>query len=305
MPHLPAFAFFVCPLLVCASAASATEAAFPVQIEEGLMVVHGLAPGDSLNVRAAASPLGKTLGRLPSGALVKRRECEVVERYEWCRVDAVDVEELSGWTPARYLHPLSAEGGDTAEGAEAPEEADETKTARLHQADKAADQPASAPETLLPEGLEARFADAPSPEPQAFAPRQEQASVAPPRAGEIAPAGTGRPSVPVPTPRPVGEDVAAVADAVPPGAGAEIPCARHVGQPMTRCAAHAARNGHDATVTVVWPDGGSRVIEFRGGVPAGSDSSGELRFTREGTLNMIRIGVSERFEIVDALPFGG
>ncbi|MGT2467267.1 hypothetical protein ACVOMV_23705 [Mesorhizobium atlanticum] len=33
-------------------------------------------------------------------------------------------------------------------------------------------------------------------------------------------------------------------------------------------------------------------------------SPDELRFTREGTLNMIRVGVSERFEITDELALG-
>ncbi|TIX14761.1 MAG: SH3 domain-containing protein, partial [Mesorhizobium sp.] len=30
----------------------------------------------------------------------------------------------------------------------------------------------------------------------------------------------------------------------------------------------------------------------------------EFRFTREGSLNMIRVGVSERFEITDQLALG-
>ena len=55
---------------------------------------------------------------------------------------------------------------------------------------------------------------------------------------------------------------------------------------------------------MTWPDGGERVIRFRGGQPEGANSRGEFRFTREGDLNLIRIGVSERFEIPDAVPFG-
>jgi hypothetical protein len=88
-------------------------------------------------------------------------------------------------------------------------------------------------------------------------------------------------------------------------ATAEIPCARYVGQPMTRCMAGIKREGNGkADVTVQWPDGGVRVIGFYDGKPAGADSRGEFRFTREGGLNMIRVGVSERFEITDALAFG-
>jgi uncharacterized protein YraI len=134
--------------------------------------------------------------------------------------------------------------------------------------------------------------------------------------------------VPVPTPRPGREEaewqapatVAALAQdpasvaASQANAGHEVtgapsagtvPCARYVGQPMTQCAAVVSRMGNDAAeVTVAWPDGGTRIISFRDGKPAGADSGGEFRYTREGSLNMIRIGPSERFEITDALPFG-
>jgi hypothetical protein len=85
----------------------------------------------------------------------------------------------------------------------------------------------------------------------------------------------------------------------------EIPCARYVGQPMTRCRVGIKREGGGkADVTVTWPDGGTRVIGFYDGKPAGADSRAEFRFTREGALNMIRVGVSERFEITDSLAFG-
>ena len=39
-------------------------------------------------------------------------------------------------------------------------------------------------------------------------------------------------------------------------------------------------------------------------MPAGSNARSDFRFTREGSLNMIRVGVSERFEITDTLAFG-
>lgn len=90
-----------------------------------------------------------------------------------------------------------------------------------------------------------------------------------------------------------------------PDATGEVPCARYVGQPMTRCEASIVRMGNNkADVTVTWPDGGSRVISFYDGMPAGSNSRSDFRFTREGSLSMIRVGVSERFEITDTLAFG-
>ena len=84
-----------------------------------------------------------------------------------------------------------------------------------------------------------------------------------------------------------------------------IPCARYIGQPMTRCGLRVAPRGEGAAdLTILWPDGGTRLVEFRDGVPAGSNSSETLRHTREGSLNMIRIGPAERFEILDALALG-
>ncbi|MBN9549474.1 MAG: SH3 domain-containing protein [Alphaproteobacteria bacterium] len=127
-------------------------------------------------------------------------------------------------------------------------------------------------------------------------------------------------AVPVPTPRPDGSAKAPAAkpetvarlepkpdQAATTGSGVDgdIPCARYVGQPMTRCAVKVVR-GDDgkADVTVTWPDGGTRTISFLGGQPAGADSRGQFRFTREGSLNMIRVGVSERFEITDQQALG-
>ncbi len=89
-------------------------------------------------------------------------------------------------------------------------------------------------------------------------------------------------------------------------ATSEIPCARYLGQPMSMCRAGVVREaGGKASVTVDWPDGGKRVIRFSEGRVDGSDSAQPLNVTREADLNMIRIGKTERFEIPDALPFGG
>ncbi|WP_296744079.1 SH3 domain-containing protein [Mesorhizobium sp.] len=148
-------------------------------------------------------------------------------------------------------------------------------------------------------------------------PADEQAQQTEPAAADTSSAAA---NVPVPTPRPdeAGNAPAAKAETVarlePPPAQAtsigpdgmgEIPCARYVGQPMTRCTVKVVHgNDGKADVTVNWPDGGTRVISFHSGQPAGADSRGEFRFTREGNLNMIRVGVSERFEITDALALG-
>ncbi|ESZ16203.1 peptide-binding protein [Mesorhizobium sp. L2C085B000] len=127
-----------------------------------------------------------------------------------------------------------------------------------------------------------------------------------------APDAASAPGVPSPTPRPdqakaatATQTVARLEPPPAPGATSDIPCARYVGQPMTRCTVNIVHNGADkADITVTWPDGGTRVISFSAGMPANSDSPSEFRFTREGSLNMIRIGAAERFEITDQLTLG-
>jgi hypothetical protein len=113
------------------------------------------------------------------------------------------------------------------------------------------------------------------------------------------------PSVEVPPPTETVAETRAVDPVTPASVSvAEIPCARYAGQPMTRCEARIVRiDENDADVTVLWPDGGERLIRFRGGQPDSANGRGEFRFTREAELNLIRVGSGERFEILDALPF--
>jgi hypothetical protein len=88
-----------------------------------------------------------------------------------------------------------------------------------------------------------------------------------------------------------------------------IPCAQHVGQPMTSCEFGVARAGGGyATVVIQKPDGTARAVFFRMGRAIGADTSeadpGEFRLTREADLNLIRVG-TERYEIPDAVVLGG
>jgi heat shock protein HslJ len=89
-----------------------------------------------------------------------------------------------------------------------------------------------------------------------------------------------------------------------------IPCAQHPGQPLGQCEFGVARAGGGyATVVVKRPDGRQRAIFFRMGRPIGADTSQadgypEFRATKEGNLNLIRIG-DERYEIPDAIVLGG
>jgi hypothetical protein len=89
-----------------------------------------------------------------------------------------------------------------------------------------------------------------------------------------------------------------------------IPCARRSGQPMGSCRFGVVREGNgNGTVTVFWPDGGSRLVIFQGGTPVASDvaqSEGDkpMKVERESDLIMLRIG-PERFEIPQAVISGG
>ncbi len=93
-------------------------------------------------------------------------------------------------------------------------------------------------------------------------------------------------------------------------ANGSLPCAQYSGQPLGQCEFGVARAGGGySTVVVKRPDGRQRVIFFRMGRPLGADTSQadgypEFRATKEGDLNLIRIG-TERYEIPDAVVLGG
>ncbi|RJT39234.1 SH3 domain-containing protein [Mesorhizobium waimense] len=245
-------------------------AALPVSAEEPAPVVSyvsGLAPDDLLNIRASPSAIGKTEARLPVGSPLKNFGCADVNGNPWCKVEEVDNPQIRGWAPARYLNPASA--------------------VVLTEANMAFSAQPNSAATTPPPDLTARLGADQTTEPHG-APKSAEAIG---RTAMQDAYGLAFATV----------ETASTGD----GTASGIPCARNVGQPMTRCEISVAHTGGDSAVTVTWPDGGTRIISFHGGLPTGSDSSDEFRFTREGSLNMIRVGVSERFEITDALATGG
>ncbi|PZV39219.1 SH3 domain-containing protein [Mesorhizobium kowhaii] len=318
-------ALIAVPLLMAAwpAIAMAEEASDLV-----ISIVTGLAPDDLLNVRATASPIAKVETRLAVGDSVTNLGCNDVNGHEWCKIESTGKEKLSGWAPARYLTPLNP--APYVEGQTKPVDATEVASSG-NEADQA--QPPDSPQTT--------GTDSPAKPQPAVAPPPdltERLGGADPVAGaqstlksaaEIGQTamqdayGLAFAAQENPTTGEIEEPVAALASTAPPpdpqtvarleppsdhaaDATNEIPCARYVGEPMTRCAVSVVRAGTDkADVTVTWPDGGTRVISFVAGKPAGSDARSDFRFTREGSLNMIRVGVSERFEITDRLVLGG
>ncbi|HET9159856.1 MAG TPA: hypothetical protein VFN88_04520 [Caulobacteraceae bacterium] len=277
--------------------------------DPGAAIVDGLAPGDFLNIRATPSPIGQIEARLPNGAGVANHGCAQYGGYDWCKITTLDAPKVTGWTPGRYLR---ATGDDapapsparTASNRPAPDLPDNLD-ARL--GDNGGGDPAKADDEKLRDALIARYRPV------------YRAALGLPTAGQAAPAAqdpgpdptpaSGQPAaneVPHPTPRPDPKRGPAVASVqAAEKATGEVPCAGLFGQPMQECSAAVTRLGPGvAEVVVTLPAGGTRTIRFRGGKPDGSDSSEPLQVTREGSLNMIRIGKGERFEILDELALG-
>ncbi|MER8823128.1 SH3 domain-containing protein [Mesorhizobium sp. M0902] len=266
-----------------------------------ISIVTGLAPDDLLNVRATASAMGKIEARLPSGSSVKNLGCGDVSGYKWCKVQDIDDPKLSGWAPARYLDPINPRQVTPQAAANTENPASQPLpdlTTRLGAT--------GGPETTLNSADaigRAAIEDAYRLALAGGNPSTGQVDGSPPATvGPVQNFGAANAAPP--------PDAQTVARLQPPGtpvpgAGNAIPCARYLGQPMTNCKANVVRTGDKTDVTVTWPDGGTRIISFKAGKPAGSNGPGEFRFTREGSLNMIRVGASERFEITDALASGG
>jgi hypothetical protein len=116
---------------------------------------------------------------------------------------------------------------------------------------------------------------------------------------------TGKPLPPLPASK----------DATIPGtsfhASARIPCVPYIEKFREKkpqeCEAFVIRRGFDGTATVEIPQGNDimRRILFVKGKPVASDSPFPVSFSREGDLTIVTFDTDERYEIPDALLFGG
>lgn len=88
------------------------------------------------------------------------------------------------------------------------------------------------------------------------------------------------------------------------------PCSKQPTGPMAQCQMGVARTGGGfATVVVTHPDGKKRALYFSNGVAIGADMSqadysGPFEAKRSTDSYNIRVG-NERYEIIDAVVFGG
>jgi hypothetical protein len=99
-------------------------------------------------------------------------------------------------------------------------------------------------------------------------------------------------------------------DALVPGtrynATADISCVTSAGGKPGPCKAGVIRRGGgNATVELKTPDGGQRKIFFTAGRATGSDAEASFNATRQGDLQIVRIGAVEVYRIPDALVVGG
>lgn len=95
--------------------ADAQDAEAPAEAADaGFATVIGIAKGDLLNIRAAASATGMTIARVPNGTLLKVSGCDVVARNLWCKVEDAANATATGWTPARYLSGYEAQAIEAA-----------------------------------------------------------------------------------------------------------------------------------------------------------------------------------------------
>lgn len=105
---------------------------------------------------------------------------------------------------------------------------------------------------------------------------------------------------------------AAAGDAQVPGtnfnATGRIPCSHSADAPMRNCDFGVIRHGNgDATVVITMSDGRRRRIEFKGN-RASTDANTNIVWERSGganALNKMSLGNGERYEIPDAVRFGG
>ena len=100
-------------------------------------------------------------------------------------------------------------------------------------------------------------------------------------------------------------------DAVLPGtpfhASAQIACVPFLETKPRQCEAFVIRRGNDgtATVEIAQPNSGKRLILFVQGKPIASDSQDSLSFSRQGDVTVVKLGTDERYDVPDALVFGG
>lgn len=86
----------------------------------------------------------------------------------------------------------------------------------------------------------------------------------------------------------------------------EIPCSPSAGQPTSNCTFRATRGSKgNASIWITLPSGAERYVEFAEGEPVGTDPGREISYEKLGELFLLRIDGVERYEVPEAIVFGG
>jgi hypothetical protein len=85
----------------------------------------------------------------------------------------------------------------------------------------------------------------------------------------------------------------------------KLRCAVGASAPMGSCNFGVVPKGGTAIVTVFLPAGTARVLHFQSGEPLMTDAPGRMTWSRRGDLLLINIGGTERYEVPEAVIFGG
>ena len=269
--------------------------------EEDFFVVRLSSAGGALNVRNAPRPSGRLLGQFANGTTVRNAGgCVMSDGQQWCDV-AEPRSGLRGWVAARFL-ALPGPGG----GASTP-----TPPAGGAPVVQVTGVPANdvlnvraGPGTQ--HGVVGALANGDSVR------RLECRPVGGSRWCEIEMLSEMRERGWV-NARYISKGGAASqlpGDALVPGtafnATGQIACTNQAGQTMFDCDFGVIRRGGgSATVVVTLPTGNRRTIDFENGRPVSSDAPARLTHSRSGDVTTIRIGNTERYEIFDAVVFGG
>ncbi|NBN65440.1 SH3 domain-containing protein [Pannonibacter tanglangensis] len=291
----------------------------------GTWVVTGLQAGDRLNLRAGPGQRFAVLDELPNGTLLRNLGCEAGGQTEWCKVALGNEEGISGWVNRRFIAEARTSPGQPPQPAPLPGPMPDLGP-------DFADGLAGGPDHWLVTGLAGgdtlNMRSAPgtgNPVVGQLANGMVVRNLGCRMAGasrwcQVAtglndriigwvserflveagsPAGPGAP-VPVrpeqvrpERPRP-GQEITGL-----------LPCSPGPGRPMRTCPFRALR-GDPGTVSIriTLPTGRERTVEFRGGRVVATDPGLSFSAERTGDLTLLRIG-GERYEIADALPFGG
>lgn len=251
----------------------------------------------SLNIRSEPSTNGAIMAELPKGSVVQNLGCQMNEGRKWCQIRQVDG-DIAGWAAGEFLREAAAPATGAETGAASQTGAEMIVTGvPANDTLNVRSGPGTANEVIgelgngdavLRLGCQ-EVGDTRWCEIEMMTDMRECGWVAArylsDAAQDTAPSSTS------------GGDF---------DARGMLPCAASFSAPMTNCDFGVVRKGGGtAIVTVFLPDGVKRVLHFQSGEPIMVENGGDLTSNRRGDLTTIEVDGKERYEVPDAIIFGG